>query len=896
MIGNQSGDRAAQNSRTLGQMRAMGWQRTSNPRRAIIALAALFSTTVLVLTLLVGFGPIPAAAQTPENSQADGTPTVREETSDTSAESTLEASEAPVATLSEPGNESDSNPIAQNYPRPDDNLTEESIAVEDRPAPVSKASAMASRLANPQLPAQCGLSVAIVLDLSNSLTNGDVASSKTAAQGVVNALTGTPSAVGVYTFASLAPDGTNTALSKTSVSTSRGATIVKNSIAGIKRVPENHGGTNWDAALRQVPSGQYDVVLFVTDGNPTAYGTPNPNRLVATPTGNVDMGSAFHAIDLSTAVRAADKLKASGSFVMGLGVGAGVNVSNIKDISGSTEGTDYFRIANYAELTQKLSEIALKNCQGTVSIVKQVRDLSGKLAPTAGWTFDGRSVDKVEPLSAVTAKNGAVNFKVTDLKNDRRTIQFAERQQLGYALEQQSGSNAVCIDNVTGKKVSVSNVGATGFAVDVDRENALSCQVLNRMIPAEPIVGKSSNPSSGTEVQPGDEIEYKLTFTAEGTFPVDIDYVDHLAGVLDDADLIAGSIKADSGLVAVLNANKINVTGTVSPDKPLILTYKVKVKTENFGDGIAANFIVPSGETPPETCEPDDPSCTEHPISGDLSISKTSDPESGTLVAPGQTVNYTLKFANSGAAEVEVDHRDFLRDVLDDAEYVDRSLRATNGLDASLRGDQIVITGKVGAESEATVTYSVKIKTAELGNGVVKNFLVPDGEDPVCDPEVTNCTEHPVLGTAIWTKSDVNGAALSGSEWELTGPGTNGTKVAIEDCVASAASKCSGADMDPKAGGFQLTDLAWGTYTLIETKAPAGFVLDESKHAFTVGGESPAQIVWDLGKITNEQREGLDLPLTGGTGTQTFLFGGGAVLLAALGVVAWRRKTTVPKN
>ena len=102
--------------------------------------------------------------------------------------------------------------------------------------------------------------------------------------------------------------------------------------------------------------------------------------------------------------------------------------------------------------------------------------------------------------------------------------------------------------------------------------------------------------------------------------------------------------------------------------------------------------------------------------------------------------------------------------------------------------------------------------------------------------------------------------------------------------------------MDPKAGGFQLTDLAWGTYTLIETKAPAGFVLDESKHAFTVGGESPAQIVWDLGKITNEQREGLDLPLTGGTGTQTFLFGGGAVLLAALGVVAWRRKTTVPKN
>lgn len=164
--------------------------------------------------------------------------------------------------------------------------------------------------------------------------------------------------------------------------------------------------------------------------------------------------------------------------------------------------------------------------------------------------------------------------------------------------------------------------------------------------------------------------------------------------------------------------------------------------------------------------------------------------------------------------------------------------------------------------------------------------------------ESVDCTftNKPKPGVITWEKVDAMGSALRGSEWELTGPGSNSEASIITDCVAADAGKCSGPDIDPKAGGFQLTGLHWGTYTLVETKAPAGFVLDETTYTISVGAKAPARIVWDLGQITNEQREGLDLPLTGGTGTQTFLMGGGAVLLAALGIVGWRRKTTAPKN
>lgn len=349
-------------------------------------------------------------------------------------------------------------------------------AVEDLPAPKSRALALAARLANPQLPTTCGLSIAIVLDLSNSLLTSDVQASKTAAKAVVTSLRGTPSSVGVYTFATFAPDRTNTATPKTSVSTTTGADLVNNRIDQINRVPESVGGTNWDAALRQIPQGQYDIVLFVTDGNPTAYGTPGTGT-------NTDYGTGFDSIDLSRAVTAADNLKANGAFVMGLAVGTGINLPNIQAISGTRSGTDYFQISNYTQLTAQLTEIALRNCQGTVSIVKQVRDVSGTLAPAAGWTFNSRAADQVTPSSAVTGADGAVNFKANDLPAAGRTLQFTEVQQPGYVLEKQNGLNAKCVNNVTGLNVPVTNSGGLGFTVAVKRADAISCEVINATIP-----------------------------------------------------------------------------------------------------------------------------------------------------------------------------------------------------------------------------------------------------------------------------------------------------------------------------------------------------------------------------------------------------------------------------
>lgn len=646
-------------------------------------------------------------------------------------------------------------------------------------------------------------------------------------------------------------------------------------------------GTNWDAGLWATAQNakQYDLVVVLTDGNPTFSGIES----------TVGPGTSTYFRELEAAVFSANAVKAQGARIINVGIGEGLNADNnlaatsgpVKYSPGASLNTADYLNVGWEALKPLLEDFAKSiSCQAGVTVTKKVKDLGGTTKVASGWTIDAATQTGNASLTPETSQqtntDGEVKFDLGFSKPDgKETVQIAETQQNGYKL-----SSVICTINDRTVQVSQSEKFTLALTVG-DKAN---CVITNEMKPSTPTVVKTSNPVSGTEIQPGEEIEYKLTFSTEGTFSTDIDYVDHLEGVLDDADLVAGSITADPGLNAVLSGKTIKITGAVSPGKPLNVTYKVKAKTENFGDGKAINFVVPNGQTPPEKCGPEDTTCTEHPIAGNLVVEKSSDPESGTSVLPGQRVNYTLNFANTGASEVDVNYIDYLADVLDDANFVEGSLETGQGLDATLVGDQIQITGKLKAESAASVSYSVIIKESEFGNGIAKNFLVPDGEDPVCDPEQSNCTEHPVLGSVTWEKVDGGGTALAGSEWELSGPGADGQQVAIEDCIEKTAAECTGADKDPAAGAFKLTGLTWGEYTLVETKAPAGYVLDDAEHRFTIGTSDDAKLIWDLGDMENEQRPALALPLTGGMGTQSFIITGSIALMAALGVVAWRRR------
>lgn len=86
--------------------------------------------------------------------------------------------------------------------------------------------------------------------------------------------------------------------------------------------------------------------------------------------------------------------------------------------------------------------------------------------------------------------------------------------------------------------------------------------------------------------------------------------------------------------------------------------------------------------------------------------------------------------------------------------------------------------------------------------------------------EITNTTK---AGSLKWKKLDSDAATpLAGSEWTLTGPGLPGGTT-ITDCTQAPCPTEAYADQDPAAGLFELTGLAWGTYAVTESKAPAGY-------------------------------------------------------------------------
>ena len=164
------------------------------------------------------------------------------------------------------------------------------------------------------------------------------------------------------------------------------------------------------------------------------------------------------------------------------------------------------------------------------------------------------------------------------------------------------------------------------------------------------------------------------------------------------------------------------------------------------------------------------------------------------------------------------------------------------------------------------------------------SVAVPDKADVVC-----TITNSDMPGAVTWTKTaEATGSLLSGSEWTITGPGFTASNNVVKDCVVDP---CAGADKDPTPGAFRLMALAWGSYTVTETRAPAGYIASAS-FAFTVTGDT-AGTTQNLGAKTNQQQPGAVLPLTGGLGSDTFFLVGGALLagtLILLAIVVWRRQ------
>ncbi|MFC7493832.1 MULTISPECIES: VWA domain-containing protein [unclassified Nocardioides] len=382
---------------------------------------------------------------------------------------------------------------------------------------------------NPAPPEECGLDIALVLDLSGSV--GDqIGALRNAGNAFVDALVGTPSRMSVFSFSwgSPALNATQNYPDLEPISDSAGANTVKRWIAD----GTPGGGTNWDRGiaaaadanrLRERPDDRYDLAIVLTDGNPTNWGGTGTTS--ATVNGN---GSNNRIVEVEKAIFAANALKAQGTRVIAFGVGAGVTDANtrfnLRAISGSTGfatgvdpiAADFFQESSFVAAADALRSIALDKCTGTISVVKKIvpvgntgEDVSGADPAPEGWRFDASTTATppvpVSPQTQATTDDGtgAVNFGLDFAGGAAAAgVTITETQQSRHVLVRQDGFNAVCRNLADDAPVPVSNVGGPtsanpGFTVSTTSDQAISCIVYDRppqpppdSRPAELVVNK----------------------------------------------------------------------------------------------------------------------------------------------------------------------------------------------------------------------------------------------------------------------------------------------------------------------------------------------------------------------------------------------------------------------
>ncbi len=200
--------------------------------------------------------------------------------------------------------------------------------------------------------------VSLVLDLSPSM--GDSAGQlRSAAKDLVDALRGGQNAVSVVTFSG----ASRVRVPPTDVSRDADRSHVKREIDKLRvDGPFSAGGTNWQAGLETAAGLSPNLVILISDGEPTMGTPPADPTATATAAAASTPGRYDRNQPLGAAVEVANRLRESAVRVVAVGVGSNAStVPNLAEISGPAAGDDYFT-TDSSHLLRELYQIVSRAC------------------------------------------------------------------------------------------------------------------------------------------------------------------------------------------------------------------------------------------------------------------------------------------------------------------------------------------------------------------------------------------------------------------------------------------------------------------------------------------------------------------------------------------------------
>ncbi|MEX2497288.1 MAG: isopeptide-forming domain-containing fimbrial protein, partial [Wenzhouxiangellaceae bacterium] len=249
--------------------------------------------------------------------------------------------------------------------------------------------------------------------------------------------------------------------------------------------------------------------------------------------------------------------------------------------------------------------------------------------------------------------------------------------------------------------------------------------------------------------------------------------------------------------------------------------------------GTLSNNVVATGGGDPN---PDCPSCTtEHPVDDpSVSVSKASDPVSGSSVSATDTITYTLTAVVSNAA---LTSDLVLEDTLSTG-LTFGTVTSAGSFTANTAGNPLVFTLPSGTvPGSYSVEYTATVDEDATGT-LSNNVVATGGGDP--NPDCPSCTtEHPVAALSLLKTAGEPTGGNAGETITYTFEVTNTGNVTIANLVINdqqldEEASCDETTLEPGA-----STTCTGVHTITQAEADAGQVDNTATAEGTEPGDQP---------------------------------------------------------
>lgn len=543
--------------------------------------------------------------------------------------------------------------------------------------------------ANNPWPTDCDMRIGVVVDRSHSIraaSESNPALVRTAVTDLADRLSGTGASMAVWSFSTLASgfSGPNPlggadidaadypSIGFTSLDTPAGTDDVVDTVNSIPfALPpadpsdparDRLGATNWEAGLGRsshgitgavAPNGDRprdaDVVVFVTDGNPTIENS----RLGGGPLLDAD-GHVNAALD------AAAEVKSTGAPTRVVAVGVGdVNAPNLERVTGgypaAQEFEDYW-MTDFGGLGDALFDVASRICGSNLVLRKLVPGTEvGQWVPRAGWPFQlsfpgGTPAHLAPGTSLTTGADGSVRAEWLNPAGDT-DVTFTETLTEGQRLGGVSCQSAPFAER--GEEAGVrltpeldyAGPGPVSVTIRAPQRQETVCEIRNYDNGPDLVLEKSAEPTSLPA--PGD-VTFTLSLTNPDLVePVRIDaLVDDQFGDLFDPDnqQVRESTCDDS----------IDETQIMMPGASATCSFVARVEPADDGgphvnvvtvEGVELRPIGGEGEPVDVSDEATVTFPDDAPSGVDLVVTNDDGRET---VTPGDETTYTVTVVNEG--------------------------------------------------------------------------------------------------------------------------------------------------------------------------------------------------------------------------------------------------------